>query len=138
MLSEGCYNPHCNNCVTGKNKYSRLTKEIMQQKCNPTYGRVDELLSLLTKSKSLHTLMILDRKKNPARFSELKKLVDSSSTTVARRLNELETHGLVSRTQTPNSEHGFEYSITEDAKSLSPILQSLFEWVDERSFLTSE
>ena len=80
----------------------------MVKKCDPTYGRVDELLSLLTKSKSLHTLMILDRKKNPARFSELKKLVDSSSTTVARRLNELETHGLVSRTQTPNSEHGFE------------------------------
>ena len=27
-------------------------------------------------------------------------------------------------------------SITEDAKSLSPILQSLFDWVDERSHLT--
>ena len=110
----------------------------MEKKGDPTYGRVDELLSLLTKSKSLHTLMILDRKKNPARFSDLKKLVDSSSTTVARRLNELETHGLVSRTQTPNSEHGFEYSITEDAKSLSPILQSLFEWVDERNYHPSE
>ena len=105
----------------------------MEQMCNPTYGRVDELLSLLTKSKSLHTLMILDRKKNPARFSELKILVDSSSTTVARRLNELELHGLVSQTQLTNSEHGFEYSITEDARTLSPILQSIFEWVDERS-----
>ena len=108
----------------------------MQPKCHPTYGRVDELLSLLTKSKSLHTLMVLDRKKNPARFSELKKLVDSSSTTVARRLNELEQHGLVSRTQTENSEHGFEYSMTEDARTLSPILQSLFDWVDERSNLS--
>ena len=105
----------------------------MEQKCNPTYARVDELLSLLTKSKSLHILMILDRKKNPARFSELKKLVDSSSTTVARRLNELELHGLVSRTQPANSEHALEYSITEDAKSLSPILQTLYDWVDERS-----
>ena len=110
----------------------------MDKKCDPTYGRVDELLSLLTKSKSLHTLMILDRKKNPARFSELKKLVDTSSTTVARRLSELELHGLVSRTPTASSEHGFEYSITEDAKSLSPILQSLFEWVDERSHLSFE
>ena len=62
----------------------------MEQKCNPTYARVDELLSLLTKSKSLHILMVLDRKGNPARFSELKELVDSSSTTIARRLNELE------------------------------------------------
>ena len=105
----------------------------MEKMCNPSYGRVDELLSLLTKSKSLHILMVLDRKMKPSRFTELKKFVDSSSTTVARRLNELELHGLVSRTQTTNSEHGFEYSITKDAKSLSPILQSLFEWVDERS-----
>ena len=107
----------------------------MEQRCNPTYARVDELLSLLTKSKSLHILMVLDRKMNPARFSELKKLVDSSSTTIARRLNELELHGLVSRTQPTNSRHAFEYSITEDAKSLSPILQTLFDWADERSHL---
>ena len=64
--------------------------------------------------------MVLDRKKNPARFSELKNLVDSSSTTVSRRLNELELHGLVSRTQPTNSEHGFEYSITEDARISEP------------------
>lgn len=77
--------------------------------------------------------MVLERGENPARFSELKKSVDSSSTTVARRLNELERHGLVCRSQIANSEHGFEYSITEDAKSLSPILQLLFDWVDGRS-----
>ena len=105
----------------------------MEKKCNPTYGRVDELLSLLTKSKSLHTLMVLNRKKNPARFSELKKLVDSSSTTVARRLNELEEHGLVSRTPLANPNHGFEYSMTEDAKNLSSIMESIFEWVESRS-----
>ena len=79
--------------------------------------------------------MVLDRKRNPALFSELKKSVDSSSTTVARRLNELERHELVSRTPQTNSEHGFEYSITETAKSLSPILQTLFDWVDEHSHL---
>ena len=107
----------------------------MEQKCNPTYARVDELLSLLTKSKSLHILMVLDRMKNPAQFSELKKSVDSSSTTIARRLNELERHDLVSRTQPTNSRHAIEYSITEAAKSLSPIFQTLFDWVDEHSHL---
>jgi DNA-binding HxlR family transcriptional regulator len=105
----------------------------VEQKCDPTYRQVDELLSLLTKSKSLHTLMVLDRKNAPARFSELKNLVNSSSTTVARRLNELEEHGLVSRTPLTNSIHGFEYSITEDAKTLGPIMQSLFEWADGRT-----
>jgi DNA-binding HxlR family transcriptional regulator len=105
----------------------------MEKMCNPTYGRVDELLSLLTKSKSLHTLMVLDRKNAPARFSELKNLVDSSSTTVARRLNELEEHGLVTRTPSTNSDQAFDYSMTEDAKTLSPIIQSLYEWVESRS-----
>jgi DNA-binding HxlR family transcriptional regulator len=109
----------------------------MEKKCDPTYGRVDELLSLLTKSKSLHTLMVLDRKNAPVRFSELKNSVDSSSTTIARRLNELEEHGLVSRTPLTNSNHGFEYSMTEDAKTLSPIMQSLFEWVDGRTTLST-
>ena len=105
----------------------------MEKMCNPTYGRVDELLSLLTKSKSLHTLMVLDRKNAPARFSELKNLVDSSSTTVARRLNELEEHGLVTRTPSTNLDQAFDYSMTEDAKTLSPIIQSLYEWVESRS-----
>jgi DNA-binding HxlR family transcriptional regulator len=50
-------------------------------------------------------------------------------------LNELERHDLVSRTQPTHSEHAFEYSITESAKSLSPILKTLFDWVDEHSHL---
>lgn len=103
--------------------------------CDPTYGRVDELLCLLTKSKSLHILMTLDQKKKPARFSELKQFLDSSSTTVARRLNELEQHGLVSRTLTKKFDNTFEYSITEEGKALRPILQSLFDWADEHGNL---
>ena len=104
----------------------------MEQMCNPTYARVDELLSLLTKSKSLHILMVLDRKMSPARFSELKKLVDSSSTTVSRRLKELEDHGLVSKSEMDGDSNMYGYSITEDGQSLSPIMQSLFDWVADR------
>ena len=33
----------------------------MNENCNPTYGKVDDILDLLTKSKSLHVLMELDR-----------------------------------------------------------------------------
>ena len=104
----------------------------MENSCNPTYGLVDELLELLTKSKSLHILLILDRKKYPIRFSKLKKLVDSSSTTVSRRLKELEAHGLVSKYQIDGNGNMHEYSISEDGQSLSPIMQSLFDWVEDR------
>ena len=100
--------------------------------CNPAYGGVDDLLELLTKSKSLHILMVMDKKNEPIRFSDLKKLVDSSSTTISRRLKELEAHGLVTRNVIGGLGNMSEYSITKDNKSLSPILQSLFEWVDDR------
>ena len=105
----------------------------MVSSCDPTYGLVDELLELLTKSKSLHILLVLDRKKSPIRFSNLKKLVDSSSTTVSRRLKELEAHGLVSKSEVDGGPNLHEYSITEDGQSLSPIMQSLFDWVVERN-----
>jgi DNA-binding HxlR family transcriptional regulator len=105
---------------------------IMTSICNPAYGGVDDLLELLTKSKSLHILMVMDRKNKPVRFSDLKKLVDSSSTTISRRLKELEAHRLVTRNVIGGSGNVSEYSITKDTKSLSPILQSLFDWVDNR------
>ena len=104
----------------------------MTSNCNPTYGGVDDILELLTKSKSLHILMVMDRKNKPLRFSDLKKLVDSSSTTISRRLKELESHGLVTRTVISVAGNMSEYSITSDTKSLSPIIQSLFDWVEKR------
>ena len=107
----------------------------MVSSCDPTYGLVDELLELLTKSKSLHILLVLDRKKGPIRFSDLKKLVDSSSTTVSRRLKELENHGLVSKSEVDGGSNLHVYSITEDGQSLSPIMQSLFDWVADRGQL---
>ena len=100
---------------------------IMTGICNPTYSGVDDLLELLTKSKSLHILMVMDRKNKPIRFSDLKKLVDSSSTTISRRLKELEAHGLVTRTVIGGVGNMSEYSITKDTKSLRPILQSLLK-----------
>jgi len=104
----------------------------MTSNCNPAYSGVDNLLELLTKSKSLHILMVMDKKNEPIRFSNLKKLVDSSSTTISRRLKELEAHGLVTRNVIGGGGNMSEYSITKDTKSLSQILQSLFEWVDDR------
>lgn len=102
----------------------------MEDSCNPNYGRVDELLELLTKSKSLYILLVLDRKNRSLRFSDLKKLVDASSTTISRRLKELEAHNLICRMEISGAGNLFEYSLSEDAKSLSPIMQSLYNWVE--------
>lgn len=102
----------------------------MSEECNPTYAKVDAVLDLLTKSKSLHILMILDRKSQPLRFSQIKAAVDSSSTTVSRRLKELEDDGLIIRKNLDDTTTA--YQLSEDGKLLSPIMKSLFDWVDNR------
>ena len=63
------------------------------------------------------------------RFSAIKKQVGSSSTTVARRLRELEEHGLVSRQAYATVPATVEYTLTDEAVLLQPSLESLFDWV---------
>ena len=104
----------------------------MVEGCDPTYGKVDDLLELLTRSKSLHILLILDRKDGPMRFTDIKKQVDSSSTTVSRRLKELEIHDLVVVTSNEKKSSSKSYTLSKDAKTLGPIMQSLFDWVASR------
>jgi DNA-binding HxlR family transcriptional regulator len=102
-----------------------------QDVCDPRYGEVDKILEQLTKSKALHILMVLDRSPNPLRFSNLKELVDAPSTTVSRRLKELEDFGLVQRVRDMDIKATL-YAATDDTKSLSPVMQSMFDWASIR------
>ena len=102
-----------------------------QDVCDPVYGEVDKILEQLTKSKALHILMVLDRSPNPLRFSNLKELVDAPSTTVSRRLKELEDFGLVQRVRDKDIKATL-YAATNDTKSLSPVMQSMFDWASIR------
>ena len=102
-----------------------------QDVCDPVYGEVDKILEQLTKSKALHILMVLDRSPNPLRFSNLKELVDAPSTTVSRRLKELEDFGLVQRVRDKDIKATL-YAVTNDTKSLSPVMQSMFDWASIR------
>ena len=100
--------------------------------CDPLYGRVDALLEQLTKSKSLHILMVLDQKNQPLRFSDIKERVDASSTTVSRRLGELIQFDLVQRTKANEESKTYEYSISEYGKQLSPIMHAFYDWVKQQ------
>ncbi len=98
--------------------------------CDLVYGQMDDLLEILTRSKALHIMLVLDQKGHPMRFSDLKRRVDSSSTTVSRRLKELQDYGLIE--QTADSEEAGGYALTEQARTLSPIFHDLFNWVANR------
>ena len=104
----------------------------MEQECDPVFARVDKLLALLNKSKSLHILLILSLKNRPLRFSEIKNQVNSSSTTVTRRLTELESNGLVQREAIATMPQTVTYNLTEDAELLAPLIQSMYDWIVER------
>ena len=103
----------------------------MEIECDPIYAKVDELLDVLTKSKSLHILLILHEAGHPLSFTKLKLGIDSSGTTVSRRLNELEKYGLVSREISEAT--SISYRLTEKSESLAPIIQSMYEWCDRCS-----
>jgi len=112
---------------------SQEQSQRMQKMCEAAKAHVDDLLVLLSKSKMLSILYIMNCDKEPMRFSEIKKRVNSSSTTVARRLGELEDHGLVTRTAFATVPATVMYELTEDAITLQPSLESMFEWVLNRA-----
>ena len=101
--------------------------------CEAAQSHVDDLLVLLSKSKMLNILYVMNCDPTPIRFSEIKKRVNSSSTTVARRLGELEDHGLVTRTAYATVPATVKYELTQDAILLQPSLESMFEWVLNRA-----
>ena len=112
---------------------SQEQSQRMQSMCESAKAHVDDLLVLLSKSKMLSILYIMNCDKEPMRFSEIKKRVNSSSTTVARRLGELEDHGLVIRSAFATVPATVMYELTKDAISLQPSLESMFEWVLNRA-----
>ena len=82
----------------------------------------------------LHTLVVLNSNKESMRFSEIERRVESSATTLSRRLTELEEYGLVTRTEFTDSQvTRVEYALTDDGVALHPSLESVFEWVLHRS-----
>jgi DNA-binding HxlR family transcriptional regulator len=105
----------------------------MEQTCDPVFARVDKLLALLTKSKLLHILFILNSTNSAMRFSDIKKVVGSSSTTVSRRLKELESNGLIARKINPSMPVTVTYELTEDAQFLAPTIQSMYDWIVDRN-----
>ena len=96
----------------------------MEIECDPVYAKVDDLLEVLTKSKSLHILLVLHKASGSLSFTKLKSSVDSSGTTISRRLNELEKYGLLKREVSDS----ISYKLTEKSESLAPIIQSMYDW----------
>jgi len=89
---------------------------------------MDGLLGLLGRSKMLKVIHVLNMHGEGIRFTELKTNVDTSATTLSRRLGELEEFGLVSRTELPTVPMTVIYRLTDAGLSLMPRVEGMFEW----------
>ena len=89
---------------------------------------MDELLALLGRSKMLKVMHSLNMHSEGIRFTDLKINVDTSATTLSRRLGELEEFGLVSRTELPTVPLTVIYRLTDAGLSLMPRVEGMFEW----------
>ena len=74
---------------------------------------------------------IADADNQKLRYRELeRKVVGITATMLTKCLRELETDGLVSRTQYNTIPPTVEYSLTERGKSLIPALESVYQWAE--------
>ena len=77
-------------------------------------------------------LLVHDLSEGPRRFSELEHSCSGiSPRTLAERLRELETQGIVERRSYPESPPRVEYSLTEKGEALLPIIGAMREFGHE-------
>lgn len=85
-------------------------------------------ISLIEGKWKMHILFWL-WKKDTMRYGELKKALDSvSHKMLSTHLKELESDGLILRTEYPQVPPKVEYSLTKTGLSLMPVLQALCNW----------
>ena len=91
-------------------------------------NRIQELLRILSKSKMLHVIYAFGTIKDGLRFSEIKKSSQTDSTTLTRRLSELEDIGIIERKELSKNSTAVEYHVTNSFDIVKPILDSLLHY----------
>ena len=92
------------------------------------FQRIQQLLRVLSKSKMLHVLYALGIGDGGLRFSEIKKSSLTDSTTLSRRLTELEEIGMITRKELSTTPPAVEYDFTESYGILKPVLEGLLHY----------
>lgn len=106
---------------------------ISQESLNSTgFSYTLSLINGKYKMTILYTLMEF----GAVRFNEMKKYIGSISyKTLSTTLKELEADQLVNRKEYPQIPPKVEYSLTEQGKSLIPILDNMCEWGETHRIL---
>lgn len=74
-------------------------------------------------------LILRDLAGGSKRFGELEKSVgDINPRTLSRRLDDLEQHGIITKTSFAEVPPRVEYTLTDKGKDLVPVLRQMAEW----------
>ncbi|MFB5265654.1 winged helix-turn-helix transcriptional regulator [Paenibacillus enshidis] len=74
-------------------------------------------------------ILYLLAEKQPVRFNDMKRQIGAITfKTLSSQLKELEADGMVNRKEYPQVPPKVEYSLTEKAETLLPILEQLCDW----------
>jgi len=75
------------------------------------------------------TVILSRLKEGVHRYGELRRLVPGiSEKMLSQRLRELEADGLIARRDLGTVPPHVEYELTEEGRSLAPVLQALYDW----------
>ena len=75
------------------------------------------------------TVLLSHLKEGVHRYGELRRLVPGiSEKMLSQRLRQLEADGLVTRRDLGTVPPHVEYELTEEGRSLAPVLQALYDW----------
>jgi DNA-binding HxlR family transcriptional regulator len=75
------------------------------------------------------TVILSRLKEGVHRYGELRRLIPGvSEKMLTQRLRELEADGLVSRRDLGTVPPHVEYDLTDEGRSLAPVLQALYDW----------
>ena len=109
-----------------KNKREALCDSDKHKKCG-----LKRVLDIIGGKWKIRILCAIDNE-NVVRYGQLRRMVSGiTNTMLANSLKEMENDELVERTQYPEMPVRVEYSLTEKAKSIIPILLELKHWGEE-------
>ncbi len=100
---------------------------ILQSAIEPHIGCIASAMEII--GNKWTALLLRDLCSSPKRFGELERsLVGISPRTLSQRLDDLEAHGIISRSVFSEIPPRCEYSLTPKGEDLVPILKKMAQW----------
>lgn len=107
-------------------KQKRIT-QYDTEPIEPSIGCIASAMQII--GNKWTALLLRDLATGPKRFTELEKSVDGiNPRTLSQRLDELETHGIISKENYKQMPPRIEYTLTPKGQDLIPILRQMASW----------